>query len=140
VASVIERDGRFLFVEELTPSGKRVFNQPAGHLEAGESVVAGVKRETLEETGWSFEPESVVGCYLWRHPDRTISYLRIALAGSALSHDAGRTLDEGILRAVWLAPSELEDLPLRSPLVSQVVQDYLAGERYPLSVLKSLLD
>jgi 8-oxo-dGTP pyrophosphatase MutT (NUDIX family) len=137
VAAVIERDGRFLLVEEETADGLR-FNQPAGHLDAGESIVAACARETLEETAWRFTPEALVGIYQWPRPQGDITYLRFAFCGRLGSHDAQRRLDDGIVRAVWLTPAEIEATRERhrSPLIVQCVADYLAGRRYPLELIR----
>jgi len=139
VAAVAELDGRFLFVEERA-SGRIVVNQPAGHLESGESFFEAVIRETLEETAWQFEPEAVLGVYVWRPAHLQRTYLRVAFAGALRDHDPGRPLDRGILRTRWLAPDELRSprVRLRSPLVTQCVDDYLAGIRYPLGMLRHL--
>jgi ADP-ribose pyrophosphatase YjhB (NUDIX family) len=136
VAAVVERDGRFLLVEEDTSHG-RLFNQPAGHLESGESLTDAVARETLEETAHAFKPTALLGVYTYRHERDDVTYLRFAFTGEILSHDPGRTLDEGIVRAAWLAPSEIrrDAARHRSPLVMRCVDDYLAGRRYPLDVL-----
>ena len=95
VAAVVEREGQFLLIEERV-SGRIVINQPAGHLENGETLIAAVARETLEETGWTFEPEAIVGVYLWRPPQTQRTFLRIAFCGPAIAHDATRALDHGI--------------------------------------------
>ena len=136
VAAVIEQGERFLLVQERE-SGQVVFNQPAGHLEEGESLVSAVIRETLEETGWHFQPAALIGMYRWRHPAKGVTYLRAAFAGSGVSHDPDRTLDEGIERTLWLGVDEIrrQTEMLRSPLVLKSIEDYLAGVRYPLSVL-----
>jgi 8-oxo-dGTP pyrophosphatase MutT (NUDIX family) len=142
VAAIVERDGRFLFVEERDPqSGALVLNQPAGHVEAGETLTEAVVREAYEEAGWHIQPEHLVGVYLWSRPDGAVSYCRVAIAGRAGRHDPQASLDEGIVRALWLTPDELagREASLRSPLVLRCLRDYLAGERYPLSALKSLL-
>lgn len=137
VAAIVERDGRFLLVEEETEGGRQ-FNQPAGHLDAGESIAAACTRETLEETAWHFTPTALVGVYQWRRPDREVTYLRFAFAGTLGAEEAGRTLDTGIVRAVWLTPAEIEASRSRhrSPLVWQGVQDYMAGRRYPLDLIR----
>jgi 8-oxo-dGTP pyrophosphatase MutT (NUDIX family) len=137
VAALIERDGRFLLVEEETPDGIR-FNQPAGHLDEGESLMEACAREALEETAWHFRPNSLVGVYLWPRPQGDITYLRFAFAGMLGEEQLGRSLDTGILRTVWLTPQEIEASKERhrSPLVWQCVQDYLAGRRYPLEILR----
>jgi 8-oxo-dGTP pyrophosphatase MutT (NUDIX family) len=139
VAAVIEQDGRFLLVQERE-SGRAVLNQPAGHLEDGETLVTAVIRETLEETGWHFHPEAVIGVYRWRHPVKRITYLRVTFAGSGLSHDSDRALDEGIEDTLWLSVGEIrrQSEMLRSPLVMKSIEDYLAGARYPLSVLADI--
>jgi 8-oxo-dGTP pyrophosphatase MutT (NUDIX family) len=141
VAAIVERDGRFLFVEERDFRGDLVINQPAGHVEAGESLLEAVVREAFEETGWHIRPEALVGLYQWSRPDGATSYLRVAIAGRPESHDPAAVLDEGIERAIWLSPDELAERRElhRSPLVMRCVEDYLAGERHPLSLLKSLL-
>jgi 8-oxo-dGTP pyrophosphatase MutT (NUDIX family) len=136
VAAIVEREGRFLLVEEEA-GGEIVLNQPAGHWEQNESLIEGAAREALEETGYDVRPTALVGIYRWPHPKREITYLRFAFAGEITGFDARRKLDEGILRAVWLTPEELRrDAPRhRSPLVLRCVEDYLAGRRYPLELL-----
>jgi 8-oxo-dGTP pyrophosphatase MutT (NUDIX family) len=140
VAAVAERDGKFLFVEERA-SGRVVLNQPAGHLEDGETLLEAVVRETLEETAWQFEPRAVVGVYVWRPAHLTRTFLRIAFAGELGAHDPARPLDRGILRTRWLTRGQLDGpaMRLRSPLVSQCVDDYMAGARYPLSLISHLM-
>jgi 8-oxo-dGTP pyrophosphatase MutT (NUDIX family) len=136
VAAVVEQSGRFLMVEELV-AGQRVLNQPAGHLEPGESLVEAVIRETLEETACALEPEAVTGIYLWQTPDQHRSFLRVTFAGQCRGHDPARRLDEGILRADWLTREEIAGHArrLRSPMVLRCIDDYLAGVRYPLDCL-----
>ncbi|MEO8038689.1 MAG: NUDIX hydrolase [Betaproteobacteria bacterium] len=138
VAAVLEREGRFLVVEEQTDDGVRL-NQPAGHLEANESIVDGAVREAMEETAYRFEPRHVVGIYRWQHPSGVV-YLRFAFTGPIVAHEAGRILDQGILRALWLTPDELraEHARHRSPLVMRCVDDYLTGRRFPLELLAHL--
>jgi 8-oxo-dGTP pyrophosphatase MutT (NUDIX family) len=140
VAAIIERDGRFLLVEEETVDGVR-FNQPAGHLDPGESLPAACAREALEETAWLFNPMALVGIYLWPRPQGDITYLRFAFCGELGAHDPTRALDTGILRAVWMTPAEIEATRgrHRSPLIAQCVADYLSGQRYPLALLHSYL-
>jgi len=137
VAAVIERDGRYLLVEEDTEAGPR-FNQPAGHLEAGESLVAACAREALEETAWRFTPTALLGIYQWTRPQGDITYLRFAFVGELGHHEENRALDEGILRAVWLPPAEIEAgrERHRSPLIWQCVQDHLSGRRFPLDLVR----
>lgn len=139
VAAVIERDGRFLVVEEHTDEGLRL-NQPAGHLEAGESIVEGAIRETLEETAYGFTPDALVGVYRWAHPRGDRVYVRIALSGTAHGPIDDRPLDSGIVRALWLSLDELraQDERLRSPLVLACIEDYLAGQRHPLALLREI--
>jgi ADP-ribose pyrophosphatase YjhB (NUDIX family) len=141
VAAIVEREGRFLLVEEQTESGL-LFNQPAGHLEDEESLKAAVIRETLEETAWDFEPEELVGIYRWRVPGRNVTYLRFAFSGRLGSHHAHRELDEGIVRAVWQTPAEIRAgrERHRSPLVERCVEDYLSGRRAPLDLLSDMTD
>lgn len=136
VASVIERHGRFLMVEERI-GARRVLNQPAGHLEAGESLVDAAVRETLEETACRFIPTAVVGLYLWHGAGGRPTFLRVAFAGEAGDPEAGRRLDPDILGCHWLTRDELVARPqsLRSPLVIRCIDDYLAGHRHPLSLL-----
>jgi 8-oxo-dGTP pyrophosphatase MutT (NUDIX family) len=137
VAALIEREGRFLLVEEETEDGVR-FNQPAGHLDQGESLIAACAREALEETAWSFRPKALVGIYQWPRPQGDITYLRFAFSGEVGEHELGRALDVGILRAVWMTPDEIRAAAdrHRSPLVWQCVSDYLAGRRFPLELVR----
>ena len=138
VATVVVRDGRLLLVEEAI-DGRAVLNQPAGHLEPGESLSAAAVRETLEESGWTVRLTAFIGTYQWTAPDGT-PFLRFAYAAEPISHDPARPLDTGILRALWLDPAELQAEPprLRSPLVWEVVADFLAGQRHPLSIVKEV--
>lgn len=141
VAAVIEQDNRFLLVEEETFNGL-AFNQPAGHLEEGEDLVAAVKREVIEESAWQFEPESVVAIQLWRRAPGYPSFLRVCFDGQCHSHDPEQQLDDGIVATHWLSRDEIAQRQdrLRSPLVLLSVDHYLNGERYPLSMIKSLID
>ncbi|NOR41869.1 MAG: NUDIX domain-containing protein [Gammaproteobacteria bacterium] len=136
VAAIIERDNKFLMVEELI-HGDKVFNQPAGHLDPDENLIDAVKRETLEETAWHFEPQAITGIYLWKHPDNGESFLRIAFSGTCHDHDHEQSLDDGILQAVWKSRDELieQQQRLRSPMVLNCIDDYLAGKRFPLDIL-----
>lgn len=137
VAAVIEQAGRFLLVEEETMGGLR-FNQPAGHLEEGESLVEAATREALEETAHRFRAESLVGIYQWPRPDREVTYLRFAFAGSVDGLEHGRALDAGIVRAVWMSLAEVEATAERhrSPLILRCIRDYLDGRRYPLDLIR----
>jgi ADP-ribose pyrophosphatase YjhB (NUDIX family) len=141
VAAIIERDGRFLLVEEHTSSGLQ-FNQPAGHLEENESLIDAVKREVYEESAWQFEPETLVSIQLWRKKPRSPSFLRCSFAGQCHSHNPNQTLDEGIVATHWLTHEEIkrQQHRLRSPLVLIAVEEYLSGQRYPLELLKSFID
>ena len=136
VAAVVEREGRFLLIEEETSRG-RLFNQPAGHLEPGESLAEAAAREALEESAYSFRPTALVGVYQYRSAAEKVTYLRFAFAGEVTGHDPHRALDSGIVRAVWVTPDEArrERTRHRSPLVMRCIDDYLAGCRYPLSML-----
>jgi 8-oxo-dGTP pyrophosphatase MutT (NUDIX family) len=133
VAAIVERDGRYLFVEEHTPEGLRL-NQPAGHWERGETLVDAVRREALEETAHHVEPRALLGCYTTYYPGKDITYLRFAYVCDVAGFDVDRTLDAGIVRALWLSPEELaaSAVPHRSPLVMRCVHDHLAGRHFPL--------
>ena len=138
VAGVIERDGRFLFVEEEA-DGRVVINQPAGRLDPNESLLHAVAREVLEETRYRITPTFLVGIYLWPHETKDITYLRFAFAGEITGEDKKRELDTGILHPVWLTPEELarEEDRHRNKLVSRCVTDFQVGKRYPLELLTS---
>ncbi len=138
VATIVVRDGRLLCVEERV-NGHVVINQPAGHLEQDESLAEAALRETREETGWDVRLTSFVGAYQWR-AETGRHYLRFAFAAEPVQHDPARKLDEGIVQAVWMTPDELQNAQSRhrSPLVLQVVTDYLAGRRHPLSMLQHI--
>nr|WP_157396170.1 MULTISPECIES: NUDIX hydrolase [Ramlibacter] len=142
VAAVVERDGRFLLVEEETSEGLKL-NNPAGHLDPGESPVQGCARETLEETAYPFEPTALVGVYLSRArkpaTGEDFTYLRFAFCGRVGEPEPGRALDSGIVRALWLTPQEVRASRARhrSPLLVRCMEDYLAGVRYPLSVVST---
>jgi ADP-ribose pyrophosphatase YjhB (NUDIX family) len=135
VAAVIERQGRFLLVEELS-GGRSVLNQPAGHLEEGESLLAAVARETQEETGWRFAPTCLLGIYQWTSQENKVTYLRFCFTGQCLEHDSLQPLDAGIIRTWWLTRNELAERAgqHRSPLVLRCIDDYYSGKRYPLEL------
>lgn len=137
MAGVIEREGKFLLVEEAI-NGEILFNQPAGHLEEGEGLVEATVREVLEETARHFHPEAVVGLYRWRNPANGVTFLRVALTGSCSEPEPGRRLDDGIVAARWFRREEIVALRTRSPMVLRCVDDYLSGARYPLSLLVDL--
>lgn len=148
VAAVIERDfggvQKFLLVEEQTRDGL-MLNNPAGHLDPGESPVQGCARETLEETAFHFTPTALVGIYMSRFERRQaglaqpldITYLRFTFCGDLGAPVPGQTLDEGIVRTVWLSADEIRACTARhrSPLVLSSLEDYLAGQRYPLELI-----
>ena len=140
VAAIIERDGRYLLVEEHTPEGLRL-NNPAGHLDPGESPLDGCAREALEETAYAFQPTALVGVYLSRmqrpSTGEDITYLRFAFCGDLGAHDAQRTLDDGIVRTVWMTPDEVRASTHRhrSPLILRCMEDHLAGQRHALSLI-----
>jgi NADH pyrophosphatase NudC (nudix superfamily) len=136
VAAVVERDGRFLLVEEEA-DGRFVYNQPAGHWEPGETLAAACVRETLEESAWHCEPQALVGIYRWHYAPADNTFLRFTFACTAVRHDSARKLDSGIVRAVWLDMDEVRALQPahRSPLVMRSIDDFVAGRRWPLEVI-----
>jgi 8-oxo-dGTP pyrophosphatase MutT (NUDIX family) len=139
VAAIVERDNQFLLVEEHIGS-RLVINQPAGHLEDGESLLDAVIRETLEESAWHFEPQSLIGIYLWKQPENGRSFLRVAISGQVTHHEPKRRLDHGIERALWLPRDGIvaKSARLRSPLVMRCIDDYVRGSRHSLDVLQYL--
>ena len=146
VAAVIAKDfdgvEKFLLVEEITRDGLRL-NNPAGHLDPGESPAQGCARETLEETAFHFTPTAIVGVYMSRfecvQADGVldITYLRFAYCGELGAHVEGQPLDEGIVRTLWLSADEIRACVNlhRSPLLLRCMEDYLAGRRYPLGMV-----
>ena len=136
VATVVARGGALLFVEEEGRGGL-VLNQPAGHLEPGETLVEAAIRETLEETAWSVRPTHLVGIYQWRAPDG-VEFVRVGFAAEPLRHHPERALDPGLQRALWLSPSQLrgERARLRSPMVEAMLDDWLSGARHPLQLAR----
>jgi 8-oxo-dGTP pyrophosphatase MutT (NUDIX family) len=137
VAAVVEREGRFLLVEERV-RGAAVFNQPAGHVEDRESILDAAVRETFEETAWRFEPRHLLGTYLWRNVDNGRSTLRVAIVGEVRDFDPRHVLDRDIIAAHWLTPAELVLRHLRSPLVLRCIEDWQAGRRFSLEALQFL--
>lgn len=136
VATVIERDNRFLMVYE-DADGKLVYNQPAGHLDPDETLQQAAIRETLEETGWTVKLTGVVGVNLYTAPSNGITYCRTTFIAEAISQDLSRKLDTGIIEAVWLTYEELVEHKdqLRSPMTLQIIEEYRAGRRFPLEVV-----
>jgi phosphatase NudJ len=136
VAAVVEHAGRFLLVEEETDEGLR-YNQPAGHLDPGESLIAAVQRETVEETAHAFEPRALIGIYHHQVPAGP-TYIRFTFCGELGQHYEDRALDTGIVRTLWMTREEIRASAARhrTPLVTLCVEDYLAGHRYPLELLR----
>lgn len=140
VATIVARDGALLFIEEESfQGGALVLNQPAGHLDPGESLIEAAVRETLEESAWTVRPTHLVGIYQWRAPDGN-EFLRVGFAAEPVMHHPERKLDIGIHRALWLTPSQMQEQQarLRSPLVEALVDDWLAGMRYPLHMARTV--
>lgn len=138
VATVVARDGRFLMIEERS-RGRLVLNQPAGHLEPGESLPQAAVREALEETAWDIRLTAFLGTFLWQVPGGA-HYLRFAFAGEALRQHEGRALDDGIERALWLEPEAIAAEParLRSPLVLASLDAWRTGPHLPLDSVRDL--
>ena len=137
VAAIIHREGKFLLVEE-NDNGKKVINQPAGHLENNESLIEAVIRETLEETRWEFWPSYISGIYRWIH-DNGETYLRVCFAGEAVKEYKDLKLDKDIERTLWLTEEEIrQHNNLRSPLVIKSLDDYLKGITFPMSLIQDL--
>ena len=139
VAAIIEQNGKFLLVEEQTDRGNR-YNQPAGHLEDGETLIQAVIRETMEESAYAFTPKYLLGVYHWKHPQNDTTYLRFAFVGKVGLHYPMQELDDGIVQAVWMDINEIRDKAglMRSEQVLSCIEDYLAGKRYPLQVITNL--
>ncbi|MVW75870.1 NUDIX hydrolase [Pseudomonas xionganensis] len=137
VATIVEDQGRFLLVEEMA-DGRAVFNQPAGHLEADESLIAAALRETLEETGWDVELTGVTGIYLYTAPSNGVTYQRVCFSARPLRQRPQHPLDEGIIGPRWLSRDELAAQPerWRSELVLRCIDDYLAGPAHPLALIR----
>ena len=136
VATIVERDGRFLLVRER--DGERlVLNQPAGHVEAGETLAQAAWRETLEETAWQVDVSAFLGVYIYQPLINGPVFHRYCFVAEPRGHDPHQRLDDDIVEAVWLTQDELAaaDGQHRSPLVARCIQDYLAGRRLPLDVI-----
>ncbi len=139
VAAIVVEGDRYLVVEETTRAGLRL-NQPAGHLESGETVAAAAARETLEETGYRVTPTALVGVYRWQSPETGATFVRFAFAADVVAHEPARPLDEGIVRALWLPYAEIvaQRARHRSPLVLRCIDDFRAGRRLPLDLVSEL--
>ncbi|MDH5546520.1 MAG: NUDIX hydrolase [Gammaproteobacteria bacterium] len=139
VAAVIERENKFLIVEEEI-DGKIVLNQPAGHWEDGETLIEAVIRETREETGWLFSPEAIIGIYHWRHPRSGDTYLRFAFCGEISDYNANQPLDDGIVAANWYTKEELQKRGAqhRSPQLMLCIEEYQRGIRVPLDIITTV--
>jgi len=137
VAAVIEKGGRFLLVEEVS-EGRHVLNQPAGHLDPGESLADACRREVLEETAHRFTPTGLVGIYRWHYAAKDVTFLRFCFRGRVDGAE-DCPLDKEIVRVHWLTPAQITDRRAehRSPLVQKCVEDFLAGRHFPLEVLSS---
>jgi 8-oxo-dGTP pyrophosphatase MutT (NUDIX family) len=140
VSAIVEREGLYLMVEEMA-SGDVVFNQPGGHLEAGESPEEAVIREVLEETGCDVACGELIGVYLWIHPQSRQQFLRIVYVATLLNEDPSRPLDDGIIAKRWLSRADIEyrRRSLRSPAVQRCIQDYEAGRRQSDSLFSGML-
>ena len=139
VAAIVERDAQFLIVEERAEHGC-VLNQPAGHLESGESLIDALVRETLEETGWHVAPTALIGIYRYRPAPASLTYLRFCFSADCTHHEPMRVLDNGIIAIHWLSAAQLRTQRerLRSPMVLRCIDDYLDGRRYPLNMLSDI--
>jgi ADP-ribose pyrophosphatase YjhB (NUDIX family) len=142
VATIAERNGEYLLVEELNSLGEKVINQPAGHLDEGETLIEACVRETLEETGWAFTPEALVGIYRWISPRDGETFLRYSFSGQLIEQVSPEPLDSAILRTRWLSREQLDDpsVELRSILVTHCIDDYLKGSRYPMTLMSDVLE
>ena len=140
VAAVVERDEKFLLVEE-SADNHIVFNQPAGHLEKDETLIEAITREVLEETAWEFIPEAIVGVYMYPNQHSDITYLRFCFSGTCVNHHPEQTLDDGIIQTVWLSKEEIRDNDdkMRSQMVQLCIDDYLSGKSYPLELLNHFI-
>lgn len=139
-SSVLEKDGRFLLVEEVA-NGRTVINQPSGHVEERESPIDATVRETMEETGWLYQPSAIVGIYFYYQSTTNITYQRICFTGKLIRHDTDHPLDSVIIQPLWLTRDELalQIHRIRSPMVMRCVDDYLAGKRYDLKLITEIL-
>ncbi|THB66611.1 MAG: NUDIX hydrolase [Gammaproteobacteria bacterium] len=139
VAAVVEDNGRFLFVEEEI-RGELVINQPAGHLDEGETLLHAVIRETQEETAYKFLPQALVGILKWSNTEKNKTFVRVAFCGNVSDHAPEQELDDGIVRTLWLTPEELNsgEYKIRSPMVLETIRKYQANERYPIDFISEI--
>lgn len=140
VAAVIQRNDKFLMVEEVADE-QVVYNQPAGHLEDDETFVDAIIREVQEETAWQFIPAAITGIYRWRKPGEGKTFVRICFTGTVDAHNPEQALDDGIIAASWLTRDELLALPetrLRSPMVKKCIEDYLSGHHYSMELIHEM--
>jgi 8-oxo-dGTP pyrophosphatase MutT (NUDIX family) len=141
VAAIVEKDGKFLLVEERRLINDRgefgiVYNQPAGHVDEGESIIAAAIRETLEETRWEVKLKNLIGIYIFTAPANGVTYHRYCFSAEPIKHHASSELDDGILDAKWFSWEEIQQLNnLRSPLVKRCIQDHINGKQYPLDLI-----
>jgi len=141
VAAIVEKDGKFLLVEERRLINDRgefgiVYNQPAGHVDEGESIMAAAIRETLEETRWEVKLKNLIGIYIFTAPANGVTYHRYCFSAEPIKHHASSELDDGILDAKWFSWEEIQQLNnLRSPLVKRCIQDHINGKQYPLDLI-----
>ncbi|TNF04192.1 MAG: NUDIX hydrolase [Gammaproteobacteria bacterium] len=138
VATVVKRGEKFLLVREIS-NDESVLNQPAGHVEPGETPLEAAIRETLEETAWQINPTALISFTTYTSPDNGITYYRLAIAADAVEFDPQAKLDSDIEEALWLNYEEIlqNEHSLRSPMVIQAINDYLNGPLYPLDILKT---
>jgi len=138
VATIVMQDNRFLMVREMN-NGRAVINQPAGHVEAGEDVVAAAVRETLEETGWHVALKNFVGIYQYQSPANGVTYYRLVFTATAISIDTQHSLDPDIDEVLWMSIDDIRNSNLRSDLVIQCIEDFLEGRLFPLGIIRNRL-
>ncbi len=139
VATIVPRDDRYLLVEEEI-RGRLLLNQPAGHLEPGESLLDAARRETREETGWDVALDCLVGIHQWVNPELDRHFLRFTFAARPLRHHPEQPLDTGIRAAIWMNRTEIAAAAdrLRSPLILASIDAWTGGRRLPLALLQQL--
>jgi ADP-ribose pyrophosphatase YjhB (NUDIX family) len=141
VAAVVQQAGRFLLVKERSAEGVPVINQPAGHLQEGETLIQALVRETLEETRWRVEPEAILSFNLYTSPSNQVTYFRCNFLAKPITEDKSAVLDKDIEAVLWLSEAELLQRPenLRSPMVAKAIKDFQSGQRYPLSLIQHFI-